>query len=103
MLHLLQSEHFQPLLGQTCNLLLPDGSVLPVHIESIKDTPQSRMPNSPRMPFCVELNSLAPTVFVDGLCDLELPGVGHLQGMFVSRVPALGRDPTLGYFYIAFN
>ncbi|WP_347903102.1 hypothetical protein [Pseudomonas purpurea] len=103
MLQLVKSEHFQPLLGKPCSLSLPDGSVMPIQIESIKDTPQARMPNSTRMPFSVELNSLAPTSFVDGLCELELPGFGCLKGVFVSRIPAMGRDPTLGYFFIAFN
>lgn len=103
MLQLVQSEHFQPLLGKICALSLPDGSAIDIQIESIKDTPQARMPNSTRMPFSVELNSLEPTFFVDGLCALELPGFGRLEDVFVSRIPAMGRDPTLGYFFIAFN
>lgn len=103
MLQTVQSEHFQPLMGQPCTLTLPDGSVMPIRIESIRDTPGARMPNSSRMPFSVELSSLEPTSFVDGLCELELPAFGRLQGVFVSRVPAMGRDPTLGYFFIAFN
>ncbi|WP_415767777.1 hypothetical protein [Pseudomonas sp. ZB1P45] len=32
-----------------------------------------------------------------------LPELGQVQDIFVSRVPAMGRDPGVGYFYIAFN
>jgi hypothetical protein len=44
----------------------------------------------------VELNSLKPTDFVDG-CALELPEPGQVQDILVSRVPAMGRDPAVGY------
>ena len=103
MLQQVQHQHFQSLLGKTGTLRLPDGSELPIHIESLVETPRSRMPNSERMPFRVELNSLQATEFVDGLCALELPELGQVEDIFVSRVPAMGRDPGVGYFYIAFN
>ncbi|HZX16038.1 MAG TPA: hypothetical protein VFF22_04100 [Pseudomonas sp.] len=103
MLQQVHSHHFQPLLGQISNLTLPDGSCLPVRIETLEETPRSKMPHSQRMPFNVALNSLQATAFVDGLCTLEVPELGRLEGLFVSRTPALGRDPALGYFYIAFN
>ena len=103
MLQQVQSQHFQALLGKTGTLRLPDGSEMLIHIDSLKETPHSQMPNSERMPFSVELNSLQPTDFVDGLCALELPELGKVEDIFVSRVPTMGRDPQLGYFYIAFN
>jgi hypothetical protein len=103
MLQQVHSHHFQPLLGQTSSLTLPDGSSLPVRIESLAQTPRSKLPNSERMPFSVEFNSLESTDFVDGLCALEVPELGRLEGVFVSRIPPIGRDPALGYFYIAFN
>ncbi|WP_260961548.1 DUF6916 family protein [Pseudomonas citri] len=103
MLQQVHSHHFQPLLGQTHSLTLPDGSSLPVRIESLEETPRSKMPNTQRMPFSVEFNSLESTDFVDGLCALEVPELGRLEGVFVSRIPPMGRDPALGYFYIAFN
>ncbi|MDI2593074.1 hypothetical protein NYP20_00740 [Pseudomonas sp. N3-W] len=103
MLEQVQDQHFQPLLGQTATLRLPDGSELPIHIDSLEQKPRSQMPNSERVPFGVGFNSLEPTDFVDGLCALELPGLGPVQDIFVSRVPAMGRDPAVGYFYIAFN
>jgi hypothetical protein len=103
MLHQVHSHHFQPLLDQTSNLTLPDGSCLPVRIENLEETPRAKMPNAERMPFSVELNSLEPTAFVDGLCALEVPELGRLEGLFVSRIPPMGRDPAMGYFYIAFN
>ncbi|MDI1332879.1 hypothetical protein [Pseudomonas sp.] len=103
MLQQVQSQHFKTLLGKTGSLRLPDGSKLSIHIDTLEETPHSRMPNSERVPFSVEFNSLEPTAFVDGLCTLELPMLGQVQGIFVSRVPAMGRDPDMGYFYIAFN
>lgn len=103
MLQQVQSQHFQALLGKTGTLRLPDGSELPIHIETLAETPRSQLPNSERMPFSVEFNSLQPTDFVDGLCVMELPELGRVKDIFVSRVPPVGRDPQLGYFYIAFN
>lgn len=103
MLQQVQSQHFQALLGKTGTLRLPDGSELPIQIDTLAETPRSQLPNSERMPFSVEFNSLQPTDFVDGLCVMELPELGQVEDIFVSRVPAMGRDPQLGYFYIAFN
>ncbi|WP_024619662.1 DUF6916 family protein [Pseudomonas kilonensis] len=103
MLQQVHSRHFQPLLGQTGRLTLPDGSCLPVRFETLEETPRAKMPNTERMPFSVEFNSLESTAFVDGLCGLEVPELGKIEGVFVSRIPPMGRDPTLGYFYIAFN
>lgn len=103
MLQQAQSRYFRPLLGQTRDLTLPDGSCLPVRIEKLEEAPRAKMPGAERMPFSVELNSLHPTAFVDGLCALDVPGLGRLEGLFVSRTPPMGRDPTRGYFYIAFN
>lgn len=103
MLHQVSSEHFQPLLEQPCALHLPDGSQLPIRIEAIRLRPEARLPEISRVPFMVLLHSLQPTDFVDGLCGLELPQTGRLEGIFVSREPALGRDPALGYFNIVFN
>ncbi|BBP74032.1 hypothetical protein CCU68_33430 [Pseudomonas gingeri NCPPB 3146 = LMG 5327] len=103
MLQQVSNEHFQPLVDQPCPLHLPDGSLLPVQVESIRLRPQSQLPESSRVPFNVMLRSLGPTDFVDGLCALELPQVGRLDAVFVSREPPLGRDPALGYFNIVFN
>jgi len=103
MLEQVQNQHFQTLLGQTTTLRLPDGSELPIHIDSLEQKPRSQLPNSERVPFGVGFNSLEPTEFVDGLCAMELPGLGAVQNIFVSRVPAMGRDPAVGYFHIAFN
>lgn len=103
MLQQVSNEHFLALLNQPCPLHLPDGSQLPVQIDSVDSRPQARLPESPRLPFNVQLRSLQPTDFVDGLCALELPQLGRVEAIFVSREPALGRDPALGYFNIIFN
>ncbi|ROM53091.1 DUF6916 family protein [Pseudomonas rhodesiae] len=103
MLQKVHSHHFKALLGQTRSLTLPDGHRLEVRIEHLEETPKAKMPNTERMPFHVQLNSLEDTAFVDGLCDLDIPELGRLEGVFVSRVPAAGRDPSRGYFCITFN
>ncbi|MBX8491846.1 hypothetical protein K5D51_20720 [Pseudomonas cichorii] len=96
-------EHFRPLLGSTCSLRLDDGSQLPIAISSIDEKPLARLSDNQRLPFSVSLNSLEPSTFIDGLCALELPELGKLEDVFVSRVPPLGRDENLAYYCISFN
>ncbi len=103
MLQQVCNEHFQPLVERPCPLYLPDGSQLPVQVEAVELRPQSRLPENSRTPFSVTLRSLEPTHFIDGLCALELPQLGRVDEIFVSREPPLGRDPALGYFNIVFN
>lgn len=103
MLQAVQIQHVQPLLGQQRTLHLPDGTALPIRIEHLDEVPAAKTRYSERMPFCLEFNSLVPTEFVDGLCALELPELGLVEGIFVSRVPTMGRDSQLGYFCISFN
>ncbi|PTT26665.1 hypothetical protein [Pseudomonas sp. HMWF021] len=103
MLQTVKSQNFEALLGRIATLHLPDGSALQVHIGHLEHTPSAKMRYSERIPFSVELNSLEPTGFVDGLCALELPELGRVQEIFVSRVPPMGRDPQLAYFHISFN
>lgn len=103
MLQQVCNEHFLALVNQPCPLYLPDGSPLPVQVEAVVSRPQSRLPENTRIPFNVQLRSLQPTDFVDGLCALELPQLGRVEAIFVSREPALGRDPDQGYFNIIFN
>ncbi|QAX82662.1 hypothetical protein C2E19_01870 [Pseudomonas sp. DTU12.3] len=103
MLQSVQSQHFQALRGRVGTLHLPDGSAMQIHIGELEEKPLAKMRYSERMPFSVELNSLGPTEFVDGLCALELPELGRVDNIFVSRVPLMGRDPARAYFHITFN
>lgn len=103
MLDLLHSDQFTAVLDQILFLRLPDGRELPLAIEAVTQSPRSAVPGSQRVPFCVTLHSLEATDFVDGLCDLDLPGFGALRELYVSRNPPLGRDANLGYFSILFN
>ncbi len=96
-------NHFRQLLGTPTLLHLEDGSELPVIIESVEDMPKARLSANSRMPFGVALSSPQSTAFVDGLCAIDLPGLGRTEGIFVSRAPALGRDASRAYFYISFN
>ncbi|GLS06307.1 hypothetical protein GCM10007860_34850 [Chitiniphilus shinanonensis] len=102
MLHRIEASHFQPLVGTTCTLALPDGRALAVRVEQVDLKPLSQMPGS-RMPFAVALTAPDGTDFVHGPCALDLPALGRLEGMFVSRVPALGRDERAAYFQVVFN
>ncbi|MFL1495598.1 hypothetical protein ACI77J_28100 [Pseudomonas sp. O64] len=103
MLQEVQSQHFHALLGRSGILHLPDGSVMQIYIEYIEEQPAAKMYSSARIPFSVQLRSLEPTEFIDGLCALQLPEIGQVQDIFVSRMPPMGRDPQLGYFHISFN
>ena len=103
MLQTLQSQDFQTLPGQNGTLYLPDGSTLAIHIEHFEEVPSARMRHSERMPFSLALKSLAPTDFIDGLCGLQVPELGRVDDIFVSRTPAMGRDPAVGYFCISFS
>ncbi|ARB27556.1 hypothetical protein HX787_14975 [Pseudomonas tolaasii] len=102
MLNLVTPEHFRPLLDHTSVLYLPDGSALPIQIQSLTDAPRATVPGSSRGAFRVLLESLTPTDFVDGLCRLPLADA-CLEDVFVSREPAMGRDSGRGYFCIVFN
>lgn len=106
MLDRLTAAHFAPLLDQPQHLTLPDGSTLAVRIDGAREQPLARMPTAPagqRTPFTVTLTALEPTAFIDGMCALELPELGQVQGIWVGRMAALGRDPAGAYFQIMFN
>ena len=106
MLDRIESNHFSPLIGQTCQLRTPDGDKLTLRVDTVTTKPLSRMPDAPdeqRMPFSVTLTAMQPTTFVDGLCTLELANLGQLQNVWISRVAPLGRDASQAYFQIIFN
>lgn len=102
MLHQIEASHFQPLVGATCALALPDGRELTVLVERVDLKPLSQMPGS-RMPFAVAMTAPGGSDFVHGPCALDLLGPGRVEGLFVSRVPALGRDEHAAYFQVVFN
>ncbi|CAM3046649.1 hypothetical protein BZK31_09645 [Pseudomonas floridensis] len=103
MLNEVTVDDFRAVLGTVCTLQLRDGSQLPVNVSSVAEKPQARLAQDSRLPFNVSLSSLAPSGFVDGTCAFELPEVGLLQEVFVSRVPPMGRDESLAYYCISFN
>lgn len=103
MLDRLAAAHFTPLLAQPQRLTLPDGSTLPVRVDSVSEHPRSRMPDAQRTPFTVTLTALEPTTFTDGLCAIDLPELGRVKGIAVGRLAALGRDQAGAYFQINFN
>jgi hypothetical protein len=106
MLDRLEAAHFTPLLAQPQRLVLPDGSALPVRVDGVHENPRARMPHAAaerRTPFTVTLTALEPTAFVDGLCAIDLPGLGRVEGIWVNRMAALGRDHAGAYFQIVFN
>jgi hypothetical protein len=106
MLDRLEASHFTPLLEQAQALVLPDGSALAVRVDSVRENALARMPDAPadrRMPFTVTLTALQPTTFIDGPCAMDLPGLGRVDGIWIGRMAALGRDHTGAYFQIVFN
>lgn len=103
MLEQVTGEHFRSLLEKPWTLYLSDGSHLPISIDAVEDAPRARITESARMPFGVSLSTSQATDFVDGLCAIELPELGRVEGVFVSRTPVLGRDASRAYFYITFN
>lgn len=106
MLDRLAADHFTPLLHQTLRLGLPDGSALATRVDSIQACPQARMPHAPadrRMPFTVTLTALEATGFAGGPCTMELPEWGLVQGIWVERLAAMGRDHGGAYFQVVFN
>ena len=102
MLDQIESTAFEPLVGQQHLLQLPNGQHLPVQITSVRPSPRSRLPEHARIPFLVGLNA-EETGFVDGPCNLEVPGSGLLQGVYVSRIDPAGRDPGRAYYQIIFG
>lgn len=103
MLHEVNVDNFRVMLGCVCTLQLSDGSQLPVRVSSVIEKPQARLAEDRRLPFNVSLSSLEPSEFIDGSCEVVLPEMGLLQDVFVSRVPAMGRDENLAYYCISFN
>lgn len=106
MLDRLEAAHFAPLLEQPQQLTLPDGSVLPVRVDGVREKPSACAPHAAadrRMPFTVTLTALEPTTFIDGLCAIDLPDLGRVEGIWVGRMAALGRDHAGAYFQIVFN
>lgn len=106
MLDLVDASHFTPLIGKVCDLELADRSILPIRIDSVTSKPLTRNPYAPesqRLPFLVTLTATRPTNFIEGPCSIELNNFDRLNGVYVTRVAALGRDPNGAYYQIIFN
>jgi hypothetical protein len=105
MLERISSDHFSPLIGQTCHAQTPMGEALTLRVETVKEHRETRPPESSslRVPFTVTLTAREPTRFTEGCCRLQLATIGCLEGAQLVRVASLGRDPTQAYFQIVFN
>ncbi len=103
MLERLEASHFESLQGHAHVFEIPNGAALELRVDSVTRKPKSSIPGSAREPFTVNLTSTMPTHFIEGLCATELPGVGRVENIMVSRQAALGRPPQLAYFQILFN
>ncbi len=105
MLELVEASHFAQLQGRSHSFQTPDGNTLMLRVDSVTLKPKSQMPGNDngRMPFTVNLCASEPTRFIEGLCAIELPDIGRVQNIMVSRQAALGRDPQHAYFQIMFN
>lgn len=105
-LELVDAAYFIPSTGQVCALQLPDGSMLPVLVDSVNVKAQYRNPYAPeqhRLPFIVTLSAQQATGFVEGPCAIDLVQRGRLDDVYVSRLAPLGRDPAGAYFQMVFS
>ena len=106
MLELVDAAYFNPSTGKVCALRLPDGSILPVLVDSVNVKAQYRNPYAPeqeRLPFIVTLTAQQTTGFIEGPCAIDLEQRGRLEGVYVSRLAPLGRDPGGAYFQMVFS
>jgi hypothetical protein len=94
MLDKLEANDFLPYVGQACEMLAADGSVLPVVLESVVEKPLARNPDSPnpRIPFSLSLTGPADTNWRDGSYTLRFSGGRDIPGVFVGRI--LNTSPT---------
>jgi hypothetical protein len=105
MLEHVQASAFIPFTGKTFTLQLEDGSILPVMVDSVREKAEFRNPyasETQRLPFAVYITAQQATGFLEGPCTVEL-GEVRFEGVYVSRVAALGRDPNSAYYQIIFN
>lgn len=95
---------FLPLAGQPCELLLPDGAVLPVQVLRTTEFPRTRMKHAVpdrRTPFTVIFRSLQPSPAGCGNYSIMLADGNRLDDIYVERID--GSDPALAYYQMAFN
>ncbi len=105
MLEHVQASVFTPFIGKTFNLHLEDGSILPALVDVVREKAEFRNPYAPetqRLPFAVYITAQQATAFSEGPCTVDL-GEVQLEGVYVSRVASLGRDPNGAYYQIVFN
>ena len=106
MLDKLTAADFSHAIGTTCKLFTPGSGEVAVVIDTVKEKPQFANPyveKERRTPFMVTFNSVAPSEFCDGSCDIVFADGKRLTGIDVSRIAPLGRDPQLAYYQMIFN
>jgi hypothetical protein len=106
MLERIEASDFTPSTGKVCALHLPDGSRLPVLLDEVTVKAQYRNPyakEGQRLPFIVTLTAQQGTDFIDGPCAFEFEDSRRLEGIDVSRLAPMGRDPAFAYYQIIFN
>jgi hypothetical protein len=106
MLEHIDISDFAAVSGKISTLHLPDGSTLSVKIDNLTSKPQSRNPYAPdtqRIPFSVNMTAQQATDFIGGPCAIDIDPSVRIEGVYVSRVAPLGRDPAGAYFEVVFN
>lgn len=106
MLDAVRAEHFSALTGEVCRIEPEGGDAFLATIERVRLHPGTQLPGGSaekREPFSVLLISTDNPGFVDGACALELPGVGRLTGLQVSRTVPQSADLSKAYYQIMFN
>lgn len=103
----LSADHFRPHMGETFEILMPEGPPLELALKEVEENPRARMPNSPlqrRMPFSVLLTGDPNRSFLTAVLPLRHPALGTLPPLLINRImPSSGLFDPLAWYQITFN
>ncbi len=101
------SADFEPHIGETFQAHRPDGSVLTLTLQSIKEKPLARMSNAPvekRMPFSLTLSGRKEAAFLSDIVFLVHESMGTFENLLISQVMSQqGMTDPDSWYQIVFN
>lgn len=105
MLDAVCAEQFSALIGEACRIEPEGGTAFLATVERVRLHPGARLPGGAekREPFSVLMVASGDAGLVDGVCSLELPAVGRLTSVQVSRTVPQSADLSQAYYQIMFN
>lgn len=104
MLGKVKARHFVALQGSTQKIVLGDEQSVSMRVERVVEHPRAQRSGAPageRVPFSVDLTALEPTQLLDGPCTIELPELGHVPNIWMTRVVS-DAQTEYGSFQIVF-